>query len=227
MKKILFATVFGVLGISFGALANEYKLDEVKKCDGTKLESYTDIFECSSCPDICDLNGSSISGTLTTKFFFDTLTIPYENGKKEGIQKQNHKNGKLASEALYKDGKIEGVKKDYRDDGSVSYEASFKNGKLDGHAIHYYADGKLETDIVYKDGERDGLSRVYYKDGTLFFETTYKDGKMDGIQTIYYYPKDKVLKQEKEYKDDQFVTTRYYDENGNEVDEKTFTRMRM
>ena len=226
MKKLLFLIILGTFCGSFVAMASEYSPKEVKRCDGQKKEDFMDIYSCDSCPDICDENGGSINGTLKMKYIFNNVEIPYENGKKEGVQKEYLMKGTLAHETPYKAGKKEGIQKNYREDGSVSYEASYKSGNLDGNESHYYDNGKFETDVVYKDGKRNGYARSYYRDGTLFVETYYKDGKMDGIQTQYFYPKDKVLKKEVEYKDDEVVSTRYFDENGKEIDEKTFTSKR-
>ena len=60
-----------------------------------------------------------------------------KNGKKHGICKEYHYNGKIRSECEYKNGKKHGIEKRYYNDGRLSYERHYKNGLHDSWSISY------------------------------------------------------------------------------------------
>lgn len=54
-------------------------------------------------------------------------------------------------------------------------ERHFKNGVLEGRTATYYSNGNLKTEWLYSAGKKNGLSRTYTAEGNLKYEDEYKD----------------------------------------------------
>jgi antitoxin component YwqK of YwqJK toxin-antitoxin module len=94
--------------------------------------------------------------------------------------------GNLIATMPYLNGKINGVVNDYNNLGKVNEEETYVNGLLNGLTKEYYEPGKLESVTMYKDGKMNGERKEYYKSGKLFKEAKYSDGKEDGVFKWYY-----------------------------------------
>ena len=140
-----------------------------------------------------------------------------KNGKEHGLQKQWHgEDGQLEFERNYKDGKPDGLTREWYDNGQLRREKNYKDGKIVGLSrIWYGEDGQLADEVNYKDGKKDGFHRMWYENGQLIWERNYKDGRKDGFDRIWY--KNGQLKKESNYKNGRLISTKRYDENGNQT----------
>jgi len=111
---------------------------------------------------------------------------------------------------------VTGVVRDRYEDGQLKFEYNYKDGKKDGLHRGWYEDGQLKFEDNYKDGKKDGLCRVWYENGQLRLEWNYKDGKEDGLHRLWY--EDGQLF-EWNYKNGELIIDKYWDEDGNEVDD--------
>ncbi|MBK8805462.1 MAG: toxin-antitoxin system YwqK family antitoxin [Bacteroidales bacterium] len=124
------------------------------------------------------------------KFYFENGNPNYlwyysENGKRTGVQRYFHENGKLSIEGEWKDGAEVGVIKKYYDNGTIKSEEVFFAGKMDVSSVKIYDKQVAATDTI------DRFSgNGYYKSkntkGQIVFEGVWKDGKFaDGDKFIY------------------------------------------
>lgn len=100
----------------------------------------------------------------------DRLNRKDENGKKQGVWKEFHEDGKVKEEKKYKDDVIDGYVKAYDKKGNLTNTEKFNNGKQVKNAPEL---AKLD---VYKD---------FYEDGTMKYEGGYINGMPVG--THYHY----------------------------------------
>lgn len=54
----------------------------------------------------------------------------YKNGKKDGLWREFHENGKLGAEVYFKDGEEVGIKRLYYENGQVERENNWKENKI-------------------------------------------------------------------------------------------------
>jgi hypothetical protein len=90
----------------------------------------------------------------------------------------------------------------YREGGAINYKKG-NNGVM----YQYYEDAR---------GVKDGLYQSWWENGQLEFEVTYKNGKANGIYRKWA-EQNGVLISECVYENDQPVTCKYWDANGNPV----------
>ncbi|MCH7504498.1 hypothetical protein IID04_02530 [PVC group bacterium] len=133
----------------------------------------------------------------------------------DGIYKEYSKNGTIKYEWLYKSGHLDGVSRELYDGRRPKYEWSYKNGTLDGPSRYYSSFGHVVRERMYLLGAQDGLTREYYLNGKLKTETMYHENEKDGLQIEYY--KNGKVKYEKTYKDDDLVSTKLFDEEGEPI----------
>lgn len=112
-------------------------------------------------------------------------------GNKNGLVKVYYESGKLEGEVPYTNDKINGVEKVYFNDGAIKAEIQYKNDTKNGVEINYFENGKLASEIPWKDGIMDGSVKEYYEDGGIKSETVIAN--------------------------DSVISTRQYDEKGNEI----------
>ena len=114
----------------------------------------------------------------------------------------------------YKD--YTGIIKKCLTNGQVKAFFYVKNGKEHGLQKQWHGeDGQLADEVNYKDGKKDGFHRMWYENGQLIWERNYKDGRKDGFDRIWY--KNGQLKEESNYKNGRLISTKRYDENGNQT----------
>jgi len=98
---------------------------------------------------------------LKQEYYFDGKTLKREeylvNGRRDGLTRIYHRNGK------------------------VKVEAHFKDGALDGLARRFYKDGSLHTEWYFRNGIPHGESKLYLPNGNLLHVRHYTNGKLDYI----------------------------------------------
>jgi antitoxin component YwqK of YwqJK toxin-antitoxin module len=70
--------------------------------------------------------------------------------------------------------------------------------------------------ITVKDWEEDGLYIFWHENGQKWMEGTLKDGELDGLWTDWYDNGQK--RREGTYKDGAVISSKCWDEDGNEID---------
>ena len=90
------------------------------------------------------------------------------------------------------------------------YNNNLKNGK----SIYWYENGQKKEEGTLKDGKHHGLITGWYENGQKKEEITYKNGKRNGKWTLWYENGQKKL--EGTYKDDELISSKCWDEDGNE-----------
>lgn len=92
----------------------------------------------------------------------------------------------------------------------------YKAGVLNGTSREFnYKSRKLSHETQYKDGKKNGIERKYYSDGPLYEEIAYSNDKRNGTDKEYY--ESGKLRVETIYNNNSVVSTRNFDEYGNEV----------
>ena len=133
-----------------------------------------------------------------------------------------HENSKLKSIGVFKDGKDEGLWKFYNQDGFLEKSINYKNGLFNGLWTNYRRNKNNVIEIdesIYINGRREGVWK-YYVDNTLITEGYLKNKMRQRIWK--YYHNNGQLKKETKWKDDKEIYSRYWDENGNEIDKKIY-----
>ncbi len=113
-------------------------------------------------------------------------TIPYADGKKNGIEAIYDANGKLFNETTWECGKQNGIDRGYDEStGKVFWEGEFVNGVHHGLERTYYDDGSLKTEGMRMNGKKNGVEKLYDESGRLRRITHYMDGKKDGEIVVF------------------------------------------
>ena len=98
------------------------------------------------------------------------------NGKKEGIWKFYHDNGKLAAEIPYAMGQEDGYAIYYYESGVKESTTNWVNGVENGEAFHYYENGKIKDHGFYKNGKQHEVFTFYLESGNLELIHYFQDG---------------------------------------------------
>jgi antitoxin component YwqK of YwqJK toxin-antitoxin module len=137
-------------------------------------------------------------------------TIPYVDGRKEGIGYEYTIDGLITAITKYKknfivfieqinktddDGLKQGVWKEYFANKRLKTEERYKNDLLNGYVKEYNAQGKLKSATLYLNGKLQSdekniadfdVNTIYYSDGTTKSTSVVnKAGKKDGVSTFY------------------------------------------
>ena len=145
----------------------------------------------------------------------------YINGKKDGMHRRWHKNGKLKYETYFKDGKRDSLSIAWYYNGLLKSIGNYKDGKkigvwqdwgfFDKNFSYIIEDANYKDDLPdglfsylnaeanYKDGLPDGLCKVWWWNGQLSGEGNCKDGKGVGLHKSWY--ENGQLESEANYKD--------------------------
>jgi antitoxin component YwqK of YwqJK toxin-antitoxin module len=76
-----------------------------------------------------------------------------------GILKNWHDNGQLASECNYVNGDANGISRGWYENGQLRYECKCIYGKLDGISRGWYENGQLRYDCYYLRGKQYGIQK--------------------------------------------------------------------
>lgn len=163
------------------------------------------------------------------------LIIPFIGFGQNDTVTYYHENGQLHNIGILKDGKKEGLWKYYYQDGFLEKSVNYKNGLFHGLWTNYRRYTKIENrkykrsevdesilevdESMYVNGRRKGVWK-FYRNNKLIKEG-YLENKMR--QRIWkYYHDNGQLKKETKWKDDEEIYSRYWDENGNEIDKEIY-----
>jgi len=97
-----------------------------------------------------------------TKIALKAIT-PYENGRRNGIQKSYSQPGGAGTRA----------------------ETAYKNGYRHGAYKVFYPNGDLLESWTFRNGNAHGMARTFSKSGNLIGENIYVDGEMVSTKSFY------------------------------------------
>ncbi len=154
------------------------------------------------------------------------LTEYYESGKKKSVgyyqlsKRVLHEviyypNGKKQQIRSYANDTLNGITTDYKD-GDKWKETPYKQGIIDGTVKVYYEYGELWKECPYVKGVENGVEKWYSISGKIKSEIPYVNGKINGVAKEYY-PGGYVVECETTYSNGEKVSTKKYDEKGNEI----------
>jgi hypothetical protein len=152
------------------------------------------------------------------EYSMDEVTIPNDTMaffKKDmkpvtGIVREWYKNGQLRYEFNYKNGKLNGLQRWWYENGQLGKEYNYKDS-LQRKWTMEQVKTLIELYLNINEGKEDGLQRGWYENGQLEYEYNYKNGEPD-VKRWWY--ENGQLMREWNFKDD-----KYWDEDGNEVDD--------
>ncbi len=140
---------------------------------------------------------------------FLTKTVPYENGRENGMVKFYNRDSLVITMMEYRKGvavsrefinrydgnkRPHGLWRTFYPDGTVREEFSYKYGKLDGYYKKFDREGNLELIRKYAEGElipdsdelvEYEIRRDYYPNMKVKIEGSYRDGVADGFRKEY------------------------------------------
>lgn len=156
-----------------------------------------------------------IFGT-TTEFYPDSQnvlikkTIPFVDGRKEGVGYEYGKDGRITAIITYKKNFIvsnefinkrdekglkQGVWKEYYSNNRLKREERYKNDLLNGYVKEYNDQGKLEKATLFLNGKEQSdeeniadfdINTTYYANGKPKYTAVYnKAGKKDGVANSF------------------------------------------
>ena len=116
------------------------------------------------------------------------INADYRLGRRTGVQRVWHNNGKLAEEATFNArDKMEGVYTAYHFNGEVKETCMFDHdGRRQGTATVWHDNGEMYEESHHVAGKRDGPYATWYDSGTMMEETHYVDGKRHGPYRSWY-----------------------------------------
>ncbi|MBI5542178.1 MAG: toxin-antitoxin system YwqK family antitoxin [Bacteroidia bacterium] len=166
------------------------------------------------------------------KYFFPNGKPSYEwkyseQGKRTGVQKYYHENGKIMIEGEWNEGKESGPIKEYDENGKLVAEKTFNNGLLDEASVKIYSptnntNNQVQentNNVIINDNKTpvnnnvglftgNGFNITYTKDRKKEREGEWKDGKLiDGKR--YYYDETGKLTKTSVYKNGNIVNIIY------------------
>lgn len=100
------------------------------------------------------------NGKMKERYFVD------ENGKKQGVYRSFHKNGKLDIYTVYKNDKGNGIYKEFYESGILELSGHAKMDKLDGELKLFSEKGELEMYQLFFDDSL-GIEKKYYHNNIL------------------------------------------------------------
>ncbi|MAZ06933.1 MAG: hypothetical protein CMM99_00475 [Rickettsiales bacterium] len=161
--------------------------------------------------------------SMMKKLIFNFLLIVQVIGFGQNDTLRNyHANGQLESIGVLIDNKKEGLWMYYNYDGFLRQSINYKNDKFNGLWKNYIINKKnklVRNENVYVNGRREGLWK-YYVDNKLIKEGYIKNKMRQKIWKYYY--DNGQLKKETKWKDDKEIYSRYWNENGNEINKEIY-----
>ncbi len=137
-----------------------------------------------------------------------------EEEKLHGTFKQYYPNQQLKEIVSYNEGSIDSMGTSYYANGQIQSRFDYKNGKGDGPYLEYFPNGEIERKGTYSEGTVVGENVDYFSNGKLYQKSIYDvDGKLTGL--LQEFDKDGVKFKEFDYKKGNIVAYRYYDKQGN------------
>jgi antitoxin component YwqK of YwqJK toxin-antitoxin module len=115
-----------------------------------------------------------------------SVTMPYQNGVRDGQAEGRHRNEKPAFLETWKAGLREGTRDEWDSLGHRIRTQTFVNGKLEGKLQDFSPEGTLIVERPMKAGAEEGLLRTWYPSGKLKSEGEYRAGLLEGRMVIWY-----------------------------------------
>lgn len=103
------------------------------------------------------------------------------NGRRQGVVRTWHNNGRRASEESFKNGLLHGVSRQWNEAGRRLGEYKMLRGT--GIQRQWHNNGKLQMEVSTVCGEFTGRNRIWLRDGTLFAERFYIRGLAVSAET--------------------------------------------
>ena len=126
-----------------------------------------------------------------------TLAHYNDQGQREGLVREYHRNGQPATEASYRADKVEGLLTVFNECGARTGTRTFKDDNLEGPYTTYYDNGALRLRVNVHADKEDGVQEGFYADGTPEYRTTLALGQKQG-PFVTYFP-DKTVEREGSY----------------------------
>jgi antitoxin component YwqK of YwqJK toxin-antitoxin module len=104
-----------------------------------------------------------------------------KNGKKTGLWKFYHSNGKLKEESHWNNDIKNGPSTEFFESGNKMLDANIINGKKSGLCTEWFENGQIKNERNFKNDKLEGLSKFWHKNGVLEFEFNHTDGKFNGL----------------------------------------------
>lgn len=105
----------------------------------------------------------------------------YIDGRLDGLRRDWHLNGQLASQSNYIDGGREGLSQSWHLNGQKEHECEFVEGYCEGVYRGWYENGQLQFEFNYVRGDLEGLARVWHTNGQLSAEANFLNDEQDGV----------------------------------------------
>ncbi len=116
----------------------------------------------------------------------DNINQKDSQGRKHGLWKKNHKNGKLRYVGTFDHGKEVGTFRFYFDSGEIRAINKFRGKTGVCYSLQFGSDSILAAEGKYIDSRRDSVWTFYDIDGNLVARETYKNDKKNGVSETYY-----------------------------------------
>ena len=103
-----------------------------------------------------------------------------ENGAKNGIGVNWHRNGERAMQGIFRDNNYEGTWKGWHENGEPIGERNYANGVLHGNFTQSWPNGQTMMEGNYVDGNQDGDWETWHENGQRESAIRYEGGKILG-----------------------------------------------
>jgi antitoxin component YwqK of YwqJK toxin-antitoxin module len=131
----------------------------------------------------CPADTKPVRKTLETGY---GIACEKPDGRREGLYREWHPNGKLRLEIEYRDGEMNGSYTRWHDNGQKETAGAYKNGQRQGLWTEWYRNGHKSREVEYRDGKENGTWVQWHDNGNKELETTFRDGVADGPYTRWY-----------------------------------------
>lgn len=108
--------------------------------------------------------------------------IGFYKGKKQGISKKWHSNGKIRVLCYYQQNKLTNQHKTFRINGMTESECFYVSGKKEGIEKYWHPNGQLAKERTLKNGKENGLQRAWLNNGKIYVNYEAKNGRVFGLK---------------------------------------------
>lgn len=141
-------------------------------------------------------------------------TNKFTDGKRQGLHKFYHDNGKLRSIVPFVNDMRHGKVVRYYSNGVLESTSEFDMDELTGNFIEYTYKGKLKQETKYGSrGKKSGIEKIYFGEGNVRVITEYDSAGMK-LSEIHFDRHSQKKYQATIYKNNIQAETHYYSENG-------------
>jgi antitoxin component YwqK of YwqJK toxin-antitoxin module len=155
-------------------------------CDAKRYPSAffnADTTEITTSRGITHVGGGPVTGvifSLNTKG--DTIyTISYREGKKHGVSRYYHENGRIKSVRYFENGWKEGEHAGWFANGEQEFLYHYKDDMFEGNQKEWMQTGQLYSDLNFEKGQESGSQRVWYTNGKIRTNYIIKNDRRYGL----------------------------------------------